>query len=729
MKKLYNVGMFRTITNKFFMALYFIIGALILEALTFQILDFGFMPEYFWYNVSIILVIAFLAFIIPSFIGQFVTYTVILTLQAVLIYINYSLSEVYGDLLSFEMVRLIAEAGAAMTSSFVYFAVILELILVLAFIITIGSLILKYCIKDKNCKKQHFTIFSVILIVAVQLFGVGFSLQTRERVNAMTSIADSEYSLSDKFLMNTSILKTSSYQKFGTYGYYTNMIANAIRNEEDEIESVTLDYFNSGKIYGKDGNSSDVFGVDQGNNVIVIMMESLEWFGFGDGNYDETFDNLSYEFTPNIYSLIYGQDYLTDPNNLNKDNDSILAKNFFAKSKTNMSEGQGIIGNYPIAQPLSDIANHDSPKALSYSMPAVLKKLGYTTTYVHSHDIEFYSRGKTHKYLGFQNVVGKNNIKDENGKHVYTGDELEFDNWDAEGNFAKNAIDYIIPTDRSKPFYTFYLNVSSHGAYTEKDNIHDGDALKYYDYVKYGADDCTLNEKGYWKLNKPASEATKTDWYLNVLENHKNVSEMMVYYQCGVIGLDDAIGVIIDKLKDYDIYDETTLLLYSDHYAYYDDLSHLYKGMDTTNNNRKELNIIPMIISSPGIKTYNSTTTNKFLENYRFSSAYDVVPTLFDLLGVKFNENLYLGHSLFKPMDVVFTENGETKDMIVYYSNTGGLFGDNIYTFDMKMFVSPLNYKPETIELFSSECTKLLIKINFITFLNKYNLYPKLTNV
>ena len=67
--------------------------------------------------------------------------------------------------------------------------------------------------------------------------------------------------------------------------------------------------------------------------------------------------------------------------------------------------------------------------------------------------------------------------------------------------------------------------------------------------------------------------------------------------------------------------------------------------------------------------------------------------------------------------------------MVVYYSNTGGLFGDNIYTFDMKTFVTPQNYSSETIDLFSSECSKLLTKINFISFLNKYNLYSKLVNI
>ena len=723
--------MFRTIANKLLMVLYFVIGALILEAITFSILDLGTMPEYFWYNFFLIMVVAITVFIIPNYTAQYTIYTILLILQAVLAYINYSLSRVYGDLLSIEMIRLIGEAGAAMTSSFVYMAVLLELVLVCAFIILIGGLLLKHCKKDKNNIKQHYSIFSLIIILSVQLLAVGFSLQIREKVNAMSSLSDVEYALTDEFLMNTSILKTSSYEKFGTYGYFANMIFNAVRNDGKTIENATLKYFNSGKMYGTEGNKSDVFGVDEGNNVIVIMMESIEWFAFGDGTYDSAFNNLSPEFIPNLYAIMFGEDYVTDTINANLNNDAILAKNFFAKSKTNMSEGQGIIGNYPIAQPLSDIVKRDTNdvKALGYSMPNVLKSLGYNTNYVHSHDISFYSRGKTHYHLGFDNVVGKDTITDENGNYIYTGNDLKFDNWAAEGEFAKNAIDHIVPKDRTKPFYTFYLNVSSHGAYTAKDNVYDGDARKYYDYVKYGEDDCEQNAYGEWKLTKPEADATKTEWYETVLANHSNIAEDLVYYQCGVKGLDDAIGVIVNKLKEYGIYDETTMLFYSDHYSYYDNLSHIYKGLSTTNNNNKELNTIPMMISSPGIKQYNSTTENKYLVNTRFTSAYDVVPTLFDLLGVKFNENLYVGQSLFSPTDVVYTENGETKDMIVYYSNTGGLFGDGIYTFDLKTIVTEHNYGEATVELFKGQCTNLLTKINFITFLNRYNLYHKLTIV
>ncbi len=729
------------------MVLYFVIGALILEALTFYVLDLGGMPEYFWYNLSIVFVVAITIFIIPNFTAQFTVYTVLLGIQVILIYINYSLTRVYGDLLSIEMIRLIDEAGAAMTSSFVYIAVMLELILVYALIVIVGTFLYRYCKKDnKNDLKSHFSIFSVMIILGVQLFSVGFSLQIREKVSAMTSVVDSKYVLTDEFLMNTSILKTSSYKKFGTYGYYANMIFNSFRDEEDSIKDATLDYFNSGKIYGSSGNSSQVFGVDEGNNVIVFMMESLEWFGFGDGKYDPTFNNLIYiddqlsekTFTPNVTKLLYGEDYLLDLENVNKNNDALQAKNFFAKSKTNMSEGQGIIGNFPIAQTLNEIVHNGSDSTFGYSMPSVLRKMGYATTYVHSHDISFYSRGSTHKHLGFDKVVGKDGVRDEYGNKVYS--ELGFDNWDAEGDFAKNALRYLIPSDTSKPFYTFYLNVSSHGAYTAKDNKKDGDAIKYYNYIKYGEDDCEFNESlNKWEL-KQGVDPTETLWYKNVLKNHSDQAEELVYYQCGVKGLDDAIGVIVNKLKntkvddntpleEKSLFDKTTLLFYSDHNAYYGNLSHNVKNLDTNNNNNKELNTIPMFIVSPGLKEYNSNTENKFIINDRFTSAYDVIPTLFDLLGVKFNENLYIGHSLFRPSDLVYTENNETKDMVVYYSNTGGLFGDNIYTFNLETIVTHSNYSEETINLFKSECTIILTKINFISFLNRYDLYGKLTNV
>ena len=61
-----------------------------------------------------------------------------------------------------------------------------------------------------------------------------------------------------------------------------------------------VNYFNSGETF--DADNSTVFGASEGDNVIVIMMESLEWYGFTDGEYNSK--TFSDELTPNIYKLI-----------------------------------------------------------------------------------------------------------------------------------------------------------------------------------------------------------------------------------------------------------------------------------------------------------------------------------------------------------------------------------------------------------------------------------------
>ena len=747
--------MIRAVFNKLIMFFYFIVGALILEAVTFHILDFASMPTYFWYNFVLILFIALLVYAIPNYTAQYVIYTIILFIQTVFAYINYSLANIYGDMFSFDMINLAGEAGAAIATSFVYFAIILQLLSIFALIAIFGGIFLKKCRADKLSVKQHFSIYNVIILLTLECFSLGYFLDRRAYFNATAKISDETYTQSDSFLMNTQFLKNVSYEKFGTYGYFANILIRQIRGYDDEFKAATFAYFNAGNMY--DGTfsvnveikSNGVFGIDKDsegnrNNVIVVMMESLEWFGFGDGTYDPSFNNLSAELTPNVYSLIYG-DYEYDEatkSYINKDidDDSIIAKNFFAKSKTNISEGFGIIGSYPVGETLHSVVDK---KELTYSMPHVLNEIGYTTTYLHSNEITFYDRDKTHPHLGFDRVVGKDGVEVD-GKKVYSKEDLKFNNWDNEEDFINYTMDYLVPTNyQEKPFYSFYLNVSSHGPYTYHNK--DEDCLRYYDYVMYGEDDCILNEDGNWEVDKTKDkdDLTYTTWYQNVLDNYHeddpSLCDELLYYQCGVVGLDAAIGKIVEKLNttEYEdgtkLIDRTTLLLYSDHNAYYDKMSHRVKGLSLDDFSSGKLNTIPMILSSPGIKKYNSAQTDdskKFTVNTRFSSAYDIVPTLFDLLGIKFNENLYLGNSLFRPSDYIYTLNGKTCDMRVYYSNTGGMFSDDIYTYDFQNFYKEKNGIDKTIQdLFVSECNNILEKNNYLYILNHYNLYTKLDKI
>ena len=413
----------KVIFNKFLMVLYFIVSALILEVVSFSVLGFGFLPEYLLYDLSLILIIAFVVFAIPNYVAQYVIFTIILLVQTILIYVNYSLYTIYGDLFSIEMITLIDEAAAAMTSSFVYIGVILQLIAVFLAIAIIGAIILKYCRKDKIKVWQHYSVFCVIALVVIQCFSISYYVERRNEINLLE--IDISEILFDYSAQYTLYLKSQSYKKFGTYGYISNMLFGNSQSVVKKLTDNTIEYMNNGNRYSS--SSSEVFGVDEGNNVIVVMMESLEWFGFGDGTYDPNVENLSYELTPNIYSLIYGEDYLTDTDNVNKANDSVIATNYYSKSKTNFSEAQAILGFYPTGQNLTDIAGSDydkSTNALGYSLPNMLKNLGYTTNYVHSNVIDFYDRDKTHGNLGFDNVIGKDNLVDENGDKIYTGSDL-----------------------------------------------------------------------------------------------------------------------------------------------------------------------------------------------------------------------------------------------------------------------------------------------------------------
>ena len=731
--------MLKTFLNKSWLVVYFVVGALILEAITFRVLGLGIMPEYFFYNFVIILSIGFLVYMIPNYTAQYVVFTIILFLQAAFCYVNVLLQFAYHDLFSIEMVRLIWAAGKAMTTSFVDVAILLQLLCVFFVLAITGAGVRRLCKREKIDKKQHFSIIVIIVLILVQSYSWAFYFNQRAKINDLSDIKNSDYISSDTFLLNTEIMKTNSYKKFGTYGYLSNLIANYNKSIEDSVKKACIAYFDGGKIYGSEDNRSAVYGVDSNgqnkNNVIIIMMESLEWFAFGDGTYDPELNNLSSELTPNVYEVIYGED-----NTKGTNDDSLIASNFFAKSKTNISEGFAILGNYPVGKLFRDITGKsydDSLGAFDYSLPHILKDQGYVTSYVHSNEISYYHRSSTHYNLGFDYVIGKDTLRDENGDKIYTGSDLKWNHWNNEAEFVGNAMNYIVPhTD--KPFMTMYVNVSTHGPY---DNSHNQDYYIYEYYVMYGPNNCVFdNSQGRYVLKSgvAANENNYSTWYKNVV-NNPNFSESfkkeLLNYQCGVIGLDEGIGKILDELKSQGKYNNTDIVLYSDHNAYYDNMSLKIKGLPESEVYGVENNTIPFVLSSPGLK---SEFGGEYVYTDRFCSAYDIIPTMLDLMGISFNENLYLGSSLFKPIGDIYSLGGGTNinDMIVYYSNTGGLYSKNMYTFDMEDFVyykTDINgtttaEKQELQSRFNSVASKTLIKVNYLNLLNKYYLYPYLTN-
>ncbi len=738
----------KTLLNKLYITLYFVLGSVVLEFVNFVVLDFGFFPQYYFYDLLIILFIAMIIFILPHYITQYVFATIMLAIQSLLIYANYSLYMIYtGDLFSFDMFNLLGEAMAAATSGFVYFSIICQVLLIFLFIGSIGFLILKHCLKDKFKAKNHFSIASIFIFVGMQILTFGACAGFRGTLSP-ENYGDKlqDFVFSDSFYMYTDIIKENGYKKFGTYGFYLNMLFNTNHSQTDTIQHAAIDYFDKGDIY----SSSQVFGVDKGKNVIVIMMESLEWFALENGDYNFPASQFSNELTPNIYRLITGKYVDADGQN-QTDKQGIIATNFFAKSKTNISESYGILGNFPVGQNLQSILKNGTSQDFGYALPNVLKQNGYITNYVHSNTIEFYGRDKTHEKLGFDKLTGKDSILDENGKQKYT--DLDFHHWLCEEDFVMDAMDSIVPKqadektygqDKQK-FYTFYLNVSSHGGYT--DNEHNQDQVRYKNYIMYGEDDCILNDDGAWVLDSEKSEPTYTNWYKNVLKNYgtksgeefveNELTNQLVNYMSGVKGLDAAIGKIVAQLEEYGILDDTIMMLYADHYAYYDSLSNRIKNIQSAVDSQHiELNTLPFVLVSPGLNSMQNVPYTNKGEGYTymdaFCSAYDIIPTLLDLLGIKFNQRFYLGDSLFSPIRTTYRAEVDGVQQIhtmkVYYSNIGGIYCQDLITSNFEDFIAQSKVDNQTLIDFINQASEKIINVYYLDVLNNNLLYTKLSN-
>ena len=717
--------------SKFGLSLFYLISTILIEIMTFQMLDIGLLPKNFMYDLGLILMFVGIIFIIPNYLAQYIVSMIMIIGQVVLMYVNYSLYHLYGDVFSFDMIRLFNETKQAITSDFTYIWLIIFLVVLVLFIGTVGFFIYKSLRTYRMPFYKNFSVFMIMILLVVQ--GLGISVYTQQSIalSATADINDENYVLSDAFLRDTTMLKIASLKSLGTYGYYVNNIMNLLSNTaNDAVIKQATNYFNSGKIH--DETSSNVFGVDEGNNVLVIMMESLEWYGFSNGTKNSRI--FSKELTPNIYNLIQ---------------DGFVATDFFAKSKTNISEGIGILGSFPIGKLMGQVATSSTESYFGFSLPNILKEKGYDTGYYHGFNGSFYDRDSTHTHLGFD--------------HIYFGDDandgnLTWGEFPQESQFVYDAIDYGKLIPEGKKFYNFYTTLNTHGAYTNDKSIGNVDREVYKQKV--------LDSNWY-------KEAKSAYIYSTTLE-------YLVNYEASVVGLDYAIGVMIDRLKELNIYDTTTIVLYSDHNAYYHTLSNIIKGVASTNYADTELNTVPMIIKSKGLNDkiksngfYHYNNNGEYSKEYnldgviacpdkydnteegslpndnivdrciystdRFCSAYDILPTILDLLGIPFNTSLYPGNSLFvelpQKMNVFRNEsNPQTVEeyIVAYYSHTGGLFGKYGNTKDMDdfEFIYPQNIEYNSYpDKFKQVCKNLLLQLNCVATLYSYGTYRNINHI
>ena len=411
--------------------------------------------------------------------------------------------------------------------------------------------------------------------------------------------------------------------------------------------------------YRKENSYSDLL---KDMNVITIMIETGTQFG------------LNETLTPNLWELYQ------NGINFNKN---------YTKNKTNISEYIGITGS------ATDNISNCQPYA-PYSLPNILNNLGYKTTYVHDNYGAFYNRTNVIPNAGFENTLFVDDIKDE-----YPS--LEWHNnyngrYPLDTDFYEATKEYIVPTDGNK-FYTFWTSLSTHGPYNWGNNIN-----------RYKSPRTEYNT-----LKNAESTGKWTNPYSG---DNETVRLQVEEFECKLMVFDEALGSLIKRLKDNDLYDNTLLVLYGDHDIYYNlgiDKNLCYYIYDTDNPYNVDIYDTLMVMSNPKLN-------EKYLEDNGkntyddFTSTYMIVPTILDLLGVKYQNGYYVGKSIFgcdTELDNLFYSH----ELRVTFSDL--LLTDNAKDLSFEKDGVSSEYK----KLFWDKYTILLNKIDYFNRIYKQNFY------
>lgn len=230
----------------------------------------------------------------------------------------------------------------------------------------------------------------------------------------------------DQIIFDTPSDKALFVQKFGSITYHAKDIftytSNAIKPlflKDDYVVDI------NDEVTDEFAGKSSLYGVLEGKNLIMIMCETCEEYGF------------TPEYTPNYYRLRNQSMYFTNFFSAAKSNYTYDAE---FKSLTSMMYFQGDNFMYTYGE-----------NAYPTALPNMFKNEGYTARSFHDYYSDFFNRDEMHLSLGFESYFGVEELEVE-----------ENDFWPLDSLMFDQFKDEIIPIQQD-PFYSFVITVTPHG--------------------------------------------------------------------------------------------------------------------------------------------------------------------------------------------------------------------------------------------------------------------------
>ena len=235
---------------------------------------------------------------------------------------------------------------------------------------------------------------------------------------------------------------------------------------------------------------------------------------------------------------------------------------------------------------------------LPYSLGNLMKNYGYSTYAFHGWTYSYYGRDKTMPNLGYT-YYGYDRY---NRGYKYALSGIK-DSWPTSDIDVVNASYDIYSNDER--FVAYYMTISGHLEY----NFTGGNAISIKN--KSIVDDLD------------ASDAIKA-------------------YIASQIEFDRSLELLLDKLENDGILDDTVIVITADHYPYGLSNEEIADYVDWMQNENFDLYKNNLVI-------YNSDLETKVVDKY--TSSLDLLPTLLNLFGVKYDSRLLIGTDIFSNSD------------------------------------------------------------------------------
>lgn len=305
------------------------------------------------------------------------------------------------------------------------------------------------------------------------------------------------------------------------------------------------------------------------------------------------------DLTPTLYKLTH---------------EGFIFHNFYSPVflSTTGGEFQAMTGLIPTQEILSTWKKPD--KDTLFSLGHVFNGLGYNVNAYHNWTYNYYSREITMPSLGFDNYMAC-----WNGLQNY----MNCRKWPTSDIELMSTTSKMYITDEDK-FMTYYITLSGHAEY---------------------------NFSGNYIANKNKK-----------LVNHLNYSTPIKAYLATQIELDKSLEVLINKLEEVGVLNDTVIALVGDHYPYTIDINTINEIATYKKDSVIEVNHSNFILWNNGMET---------IEINKVGSQIDVLPTLLNLFGIEYDSRLIVGKDILSESEglAIFSNRSWVSDRGTYFAN------------------------------------------------------------